>query len=78
MEADLDLVRDQVCPCCLSPGGQEMGSTRSYFVESSKLTTQVNIFHIFQTNGYKGKFHCQDDSRNQQKFAVDTCFITQQ
>ena len=47
MGADLDLVRDQVCPSCLSPGGQEMGSTWSYFVESSKLTTQVNNHLIY-------------------------------
>lgn len=45
--ADLNLIRDQVSPCCLSPGGQEMGSTWSYFVESSKLTAQVNNHFIY-------------------------------
>ena len=45
--ADLDLIKDKVCPCCLSPGEQEMGSTWSYFVEYSKLTAQVNNHFIY-------------------------------
>lgn len=80
MGADVGLVGDHVCPCCVSPGFlywyQEVGSTRPHFGELSKLTTQVNSHVTYSRQMSVRQAFLSGRWKTQTKFAFDTVFIT--